>query len=149
MAMICGYDLNALYLALSHMHPGRSPWTIEEELEQKFPHFCHLQDINCFLAHHGYMMGVSATVLDWEGGDRLELSPYEKHVVPVELPLSLPAIAGVDSENYEGKLHWVVWDGKNILDPNPKAPDKRPLSDFDGHIIDWYPIVKLEPWDES
>ena len=148
MAMICGYDLPMLYSALSEMHPGRTPFNIEEELEEKYPHFCHLIDICSFLAHHGYMAGIHAQASNAENGGRMGFGDTIEILVPVRIA-DAPALVGIDSENHRGKLHWVFWDGKVVRDPNPKKPDERPLSDLDGHIYDWIPLIRLEPFDES
>lgn len=146
--MICGYDLERLFVVASDLHPGRAPFTIESELQAEYPMFCHMIDISRFLAEHGYMLGAHAEAVGAEHGNRLSLSDVTEMHVPIRIP-DHPALVGVDSENYPEKMHWVFWDGKNILDPNPATPDARPLSDFDGTIYDWLPLVKIEPFDES
>jgi len=140
--MICGYTLEALYMVLTDSHKGRSPFTLEEQLELEEPHFCHLTQIVEFLAQHNMMMGTYAQAENAEKGGRLSLSGEDSFQITIST--SCPALVGVDSENYQGKLHWVFWDGEYIRDPNPKHPATRPLSDFDGCIYDWFPIIRFD-----
>jgi len=148
MAMICGYDLEALYRVVSDSHPGREPFTIDDELAEKYPHFCHMIDICSFLAEHGYMLGTHAVAEGADDGKRMSFGDVTEILIFVRIP-GCPALVGVDSVNFPGKFHWVFWDGEYVRDPDPKQPDTRPLSDFDGKIYDWLPLIKLEPFDES
>lgn len=145
-AMICGYDLDALYRALSSMHPGRFPFTLEEQLESEDPYFCHMIDIAYFLASEGYLVGQHAQALNAENGGRMALSDATDLTLTIQIADS-PALVGVDSEKYPGKLHWVLWDGKAMRDPSPEQPDTRPLSDYDNRIYDWIPLIRLEPFE--
>lgn len=67
--------------------------------------------------------------------------PKEKDLVCKINMHDAPAYVVVVSENIPGERHAVYWDGQNIWDPNPTAPDLRPVEEY--KIILWYPIVKL------
>ncbi len=54
--------------------------------------------------------------------------------------LDHPAYVGVRSERLAGKGHAVFWDGKQVWDPNPKAEDGRPLTDY--AIECWWPLCR-------
>ena len=94
-----------------------------------------------YLARKGVILGTFVSVPDYRTGERLTING-DTTLLRLDLPFrGRPAIIGCDSEAKAGQLHWVYWDGEHVRDPNPDAPDKRPLSDFAGKIVDVFPLT--------
>lgn len=79
------------------------------------------EDVIIFLAHHGIYLSMCATLK--EKGKGVSLKGIEDISFNINLD-SRFAYVVVDSGNIKDKSHAVVWDGKNILDPQKKTPQK-------------------------
>jgi len=44
---------------------------------------------------------------------------------------SRPCIFTVPSETFEGRFHYVFWDGQRVRDPNPTKPETTRIEDYD------------------
>lgn len=114
--------------------------SLESELKVDIPHFANVMDVVHFLINRGIMMGTYMTT-DWENGQRIDWDNDDYKLIPIHR--DRPALVGVDSETYPDKMHWVLWNGEQFQDPNPNKPMLRPLSDFEGKIVDWYPLCQI------
>jgi hypothetical protein len=142
-AMMCDYtSIAEMYKKFNSTYPNRKSLCLSEQAKIKEPYFCQLAQILEFVSIHDMMIGCYAVAEDAINGGRMTLKKSES--IGLTITMDCPALVGVDSETYEDKLHWVLWTGESIRDPNPKKPDVRSLSDFNGHIYDWYPIIQFQ-----
>lgn len=88
-----------------------------------------------YLLKHEYSVGVG-----FKGnGEKFD----EDNKLRIEFPLKdFPAYVVVKSKRFRGVEHAVYWNGKKILDPNPKIKEDG-LSLKEYEIISWFPIVKF------
>lgn len=99
-------------------------------------------DAILFLAHHGIYL---ATFLKAKN-DHIVISDIED--ITFTIPMKgRPAMLAVKSERYEGKLHAVLWTGKEVLDPNPNVKESRTLDSY--KIVEIWPMIMTEERHES
>lgn len=95
--------------------------------------FYKMREVACFLASHGILMGMHVGVGEGHLPRTIEFSWRMA---------DFPAILVVVSERFKEQDHCVLWDGKQIRDPNPVAPDKRDLEEF--KVLEIYPLPLIE-----
>ena len=125
-------------VAVVAMATGKTLDYARDRLRRKYGR--HTGGLNLYLAQHGVMMGF-AYAYDVE-------SPEGRGSFLPRVYLRWdrddhPAIIGVDSGNDPDWTHWVFWDGKVIRDPNPRTPDVRMPCEFEGKVIDVWPLTYL------
>ena len=92
------------------------------------------REIARYLACHGILMGISIELVY----PKLTLLKQEKIRLVWRMEGS-PAILAVKSENFVDQDHFVLWDGSDVRDPNPKHPETRPLVAYD--VLEIYPLT--------
>lgn len=91
------------------------------------------EDAIIFLAHHGIYL---ATFLEAKKGKTLDIE--KNTIAKIDFTMEdRPALLVVKSERWEGKLHAVLWDGQQVLDPS--VGKKRELKEFE--IIEYWPLL--------
>ena len=92
------------------------------ELENPPPH--RDDDAFVFLSHHGIYLSTGAEFTQHSENDRgLKLECDTKFTIEISLETHKAYII-VNSPNSEDLTHAVFWDGKNILDPLFKEPQR-------------------------
>ena len=82
------------------------------------------EDAYVFLAHHGIFLANYADLKPLGGnGKGVEISERQEFVVPYTLENRMAYLV-VDSPNYEGRAHAVLWDGHQVYDPLKDAPQE-------------------------
>lgn len=90
------------------------------------------QDINKFLVHKGYFMGVGFSELKGKITDKTTHISLEINIK------DFPAYVVVKSKTYKEKTHAIFWDGEKIFDPSPVIKNGMPLESYE--IFSWFPI---------
>ena len=94
------------------------------------------RELISYAAKHGVLMGVFGEIRDGQVQEdqQIEFSwPMKGNRALLVVPSPTMADQGIQ--------HWVYWDGKYVRDPNPKAPDRCRITDYD--VLEIWPLISI------
>lgn len=98
------------------------------------------QELAMYLLKHGWLMGHAWQLSD-EDGPGAQIGTEPRLDITREGVLNDRAYVAVKSRNYPGYGHAVYWDGANVRDPDPSAPDTTSISDY--KVLQIWPLTWL------
>lgn len=97
--------------------------------------FFKTREVLTFLCKRGIYVGMICMVQDGK------LWPDADIKFDVNMA-NLCALLLVPSKVFEGKSHYVFWDGKHVRDPSPRVPETTRLEDYE--VQELYPLTYID-----